>query len=393
MPVRLAPSTAPEPSSSEPALSNSAPSRPQSAARRRLLLAAGAAGAAWLAAPRPSAAQTLHWRVQSAWPSRDLFHEFAQDYARTVGVLSGGRLRIEMLAAGSVVPPFQMADAVHSGILDGALGTAALRFNKHKASALFGTPPSLGWDSHSFLAWFYYGGGEALYRELMNGILQLNVVGWLYFPMPNQPLGWFKKDIVSGDDFRRLRYRTGGLVGELFRALGAEVTLLPGGDVSAAIDRGVLDATDSSNPSTDVLLGLPEVAKVYMMGGQHQPAEAFEILFNKTRFDALPNDLKQVLRQASFAASSDQLWRAYDRFARDFGELGRRGVRIVKVGSKLLDDQLKAWDRVLAALSKERFFASVLDSQKAWVRRTGFYLQANNLDSETQARAYRHHFG
>jgi TRAP-type mannitol/chloroaromatic compound transport system substrate-binding protein len=171
------------------------------------------------------------------------------------------------------------------------------------------------------------------------------------------------------------------------------VTQLPGTDIAAAIDRGVLDATDSNNPSADLQLGLPAVAKVYMMGGHHQPVEAFELLFNKSKFDALPGELKEILRQASFAASSDQLWRAYDRYARDFDEIGRRGVKVVKAGPKVLEDQLRAWDRVLEGLAKERFFARVIASQKAWAKRTGAYLQANNLDSEALARAYRHHFG
>ncbi|MBM3528270.1 MAG: TRAP transporter substrate-binding protein [Alphaproteobacteria bacterium] len=367
--------------------------KPGGTARRRFLGAAAAAGAAAIAAPRVARAQAVHWRVQSAWSSRDIFHEFAQGYATAVGTMSGGRLKIEMLSGGAVVPPFQMAEAVHSGILDGAHGTAALRHNKHKANSLFGTPPSFGWDSHSFLGWFYYGGGEALYKELLNGILRLNVVGWLHFPMPNQPLGWFKKEITRVQDFRGLRYRTGGLVGELFQSLGAQVTLLPGGDVAAAIDRGVLDATDSNNPTADILLGLPGVAKVYVLGGHHQPVEAFEVLFNKSKYDALPGELREILRQASFAASSDNLWRAYDRYARDFQEIGRRGVKVFRAGPQFLDDQLKAWDRVLAALSKEAFFAKVVASQKAWVRRTGAYFQAASLDSEALSRAYKHHFG
>ncbi len=97
--------------------------------------------------------------------------------------------------AGSVVPPLQMADATHAGILDGRHGNATLWYKKHKAYALFGTPPSFGWDSHGFLAWFYYGGGEALYRELTSEIVRANLTGFLYGPLPTQPLGWFKKDI------------------------------------------------------------------------------------------------------------------------------------------------------------------------------------------------------
>jgi TRAP-type mannitol/chloroaromatic compound transport system substrate-binding protein len=370
-------------------------------ARRRFLLAAGTAGAGLLAMPQISRAQGATqgttqgtiWRVQSAWPPRDIFHEFAVDYARRVEAMSGGRLRIDMVAGGSVVPPFQAADAVHAGILDGAHGSAALWYHRHRACALFGTPPPFGWDSQSFVAWFYYGGGEALYQELVNGILRLDLIGFLSFPMPAQPLGWFRKDIRSADDLRGVRTRTAGLSAEVFRALGAAVIMLPGSDVAAAIDRGVLDATESNNPSSDLQLGLPEVSKTNMMGGHHHQAAAFEVVFNKRSFDALPAELKAILRHALLSASSDQLWQAHARYAKDFDEIGKRGVSVVKAGPTLLEDQLKAWDQVIAERSKEPFFAKVIASQKEWVKRTQAYIQTNNLDSVALEKAYKHFFG
>ena len=274
-----------------------------------------------------------------------------------------------------------------------AHGSAALWYNRHKACALFGTPPPFGWDSQSFIAWFYYGGGEALYKELVNGILKLDLIGLLSFPMPAQPLGWFRNAVGSGDDLRGVRTRAAGLSAEVFRALGAAITTLPGSDVAAAIDRGVLDATESNNPSADLQLGLPEVSKTYMMAGHHHQAAAFEIIFNKRKFDALPAELKAILRHAVLSASSDQLWQAHARYAKDFDEIGKRGVSIVKASPKLLEDQLKAWDQVLAERAKEPFFAKVIASQKAWVKRTGPYRQASNLDSDALSQAWRHYFG
>jgi TRAP-type mannitol/chloroaromatic compound transport system substrate-binding protein len=374
-------------------MSAGAARRPAITARRRFLAAAGAAGATALAKPQIAAAQTRHWRVQSAWPARDIFHEFAVDYARSVEEMSGGRLRLDVRSAGSVVPPFQMADAVHAGVLDGAHGTAALRHNKHAACSLFGTPPSFGWDSHSFLAWFYEGGGDQLYKELMNGILKLNVVGFLYFAMPTQPLGWFSKEMRSGADFKGLRYRTFGLAAEVFAKLGATVTPLPGGEIVAVIERGLLDAADSNNPSTDILLGLPDVSKFYIMGGHHRQAAALEIIVNKARFDALPTELRSILRHAASAASSSQLAHAYARYAKDFDDIRKRGVSVVRSSAGLLEDQLRAWDAVIAKHSSDPFFAKVVASQKAWVKLTGAYLHANNLDSAALSSAYKHFFG
>jgi TRAP-type mannitol/chloroaromatic compound transport system substrate-binding protein len=360
-------------------------------ARRQLLLAGGA-GVVALATPQVSRAQTARWRMQSAWAPRETFHEFAVDYAKKVEAMSGGRLKLDVAAGGSVVPPFQMSDAVHSGILDGGCGLAEFRQNRHKASALFGAPPSFGWDSQGFLAWFYYGGGEALYTELL-GILRLNLVGLLCYPMPTQPLGWFRKEIAGAADLGGLRFRASGLAAEVLGALGAIITALPSGDVVAAMGRGVLDATDASSPATDLALGYPDAAKHFLIGSHLRQAAALEIVFNKTKFDALARELKVILRQAAFSASSDQLWSNQARTSKDFDEISKRGVKIARTSPDLLMAELKAWDQVIAEHSKEPFFAKVIASQKAWVKRTVPAVQLINLDSAALRAAYRHFIG
>ncbi len=363
------------------------------ATRRKFLMAAGATAAATVAMPQVSRAQTVTWKYQSTWPTKDIFHEFAADYAKKVNDMTGGRLKLDVLAAGAVVPAFQMADAVHSGVLDGGHGVCAYWYGKHKAYSLFGTPPSWGWDAHGFLAWFYAGGGEALYKELVNTTLKLNLTGFLYYPMPTQPLGWFKKEMKTGDDFKGMKYRTVGLSADVFKELGAAVTILPGGEIVPAMDRGLLDAAEFNNPSSDILLGFPDVSKFFMMGSHHQQAEAFEIIFNKTKFDAQPAEVRAILRNAAFAASSDQLATGYDRYSKDLEEIKKKGVNVIKTSPKLLEDQLKAWDKVIAAQSQEPFFKKVVDSQKAWVKRTSGYLLVNNVDSVELAKAYKHFFG
>jgi TRAP-type mannitol/chloroaromatic compound transport system substrate-binding protein len=361
--------------------------------RRKFLVTAGATGAAAVAMPQVSRAQTVTWKYQSTWPTKDIFHEMAVDYAKKVNDMSGGRLKLDVLAAGAVVPAFQMADAVHSGILDAGHGVCAYWYGKHKAYSLFGTPPSFGWDAHGFLGWFYYGGGEALYKELVNDVLKLNLVGLLYFPMPTQPLGWFKKEIKSGDDFKGMKYRTVGLSADVFKELGASVTILPGGEIVPAMDRGLLDGAEFNNPSSDIILGFPDVAKFYMLGSHHQQMEAFELVFNKAKYDALPAELKAIVRNAAFAASADQLGMAYDRYSKDLEEIRKRGVNVIKTSDTVLTAQLQVWDKVIEEQSKEPFFKKVIDSQKAWVKRTQAYLQVNNLDSNALTTAYKHFFG
>jgi TRAP-type mannitol/chloroaromatic compound transport system substrate-binding protein len=343
--------------------------------------------------PQVSRAQTVNWRIQSAWPARDIFHEFAVDYAKRIAAMASGRLRIDVVAAGSVVPPLQMADAVHAGILDGCHGTASLWYKKHKAYAVFGAPPSFGWDSHSFLGWFYHGGGEALYQELTNEILRVNLTGLLYGPMPTQALGWFKKEVKSSADLKGVRYRASGLSGEMFAALGTSIVNVPGNQVTPFMERDLIDATDSSNPVTDLQLGLPSVAKFYVMGSHHRQVEAFEIVFNKSKYDPLPAELKAIIRHAAFSASSDQSWNALSRYPKDFDEIRKRNVSVVKTAPEIMQQQLKIWDELIAEHSKDSFFAKVVASQKAWVKRTAPFFQLNNLGSEDLAAAYKHFFG
>ena len=211
--------------------------------------------------------------------------------------------------------------------------------------------------------------------------------------MPTQPLGWFKKPVTSPADLKNIKYRTVGLSADLFKEMGAAVTILPGGEIVPAMDRGLLDAAEFNNPSSDILLGFPDVSKVFMMQSHHQQAESFEIIFNKTKFDAQPAEIKAILRNAAFAATADQLATAYDRYSKDLEEIKKRGVQVLRTPDSVLEAQVKAWDAVIANQSKEPFFAKVIASQKAWVKRTSGYLQINNNNSATQEAAYKHFFG
>src|SRR5581483_7012840 len=246
-----------------------------------------------------------------------------------------------------------------------------------------------GWDAHGVLGWYYHGGGEALYRELVNDILKLNVVGLLYFPMPVQPLGWFKKAVGDVGDLKGVSYRGEGLAADMLKVLGLQITSLPSGDIVPVMDRGLLDAAGLNNPSSDLQLGLPEVAKFYLMGSYHRAAGTFEVIFNKGKHDALPAELRAILRHAALAASTDQLGRACARYARDLDEIRKRGINVVRTGEALLQAELEAWDKVIAEHAKEPFFAKVIASQKAWVRRLEPYFKSNNLTSAELAAAYK----
>ena len=361
---------------------------------RRSFLAHGAtaaaAGAATLAMPNVARAQeAVVFKFQSTWPQKDIFHEFAQDFVNRVNEMGGGRLKIELLAAGAVAKALEVHDAVLSGTLDGGHGVTAYWYGKHKAYSLFGTPPAWGWRANQMIGWMKYGGGQALYEEVVQQILGLALVGFLTGPMPTQPLGWFKQEITDVAQLSGLKYRTVGLSADLFKELGAAVTIMGGGEIVPAMDRGLLDAAEFNNPSSDTVLGFADVSKDYMLQSYHQSAECFEVIFNKTKFDSLAPELQAIIRYAVEASSTDMSWKAMDRYSKDLEALRQAGVKVHRTPDSVLQAQLAAWDKVIAAQSADPFFAKVVESQKAWAKR----VVGTQFDMEVDQRmAYDHFF-
>ncbi len=362
---------------------------------RRKFLAATAAsvgGAATVGFPMIARAETVNLRFQSTWPTKDIFHEYALDFAKKVNEMSGGRLKIEVLPAGAVVKAFDMIDAVHKGILDGGHGVAAYWYGKNTAYSLFGTTPAFGMDANQVLSWIEYGGGKTLYDELQHNIMKFDVEGFLYGPMPTQPLGWFKKPVKASSDFKGLKYRTVGLAVDVMKEMGASVVALPGGEIVAGLDRGLIDAAEFNNASSDRALGFPDVSKTLMLQSYHQSAECFEILFNKKKYDALPTEVKSIIRYAVQASSADMSWKAIDRYSTDYMEMqSKQHVKVFQTPKEVLQAELKAWDKVIALKSSENsFFAKVIDSQKKWAARVVKWSEDTIVPA---APAYEHWFG
>jgi TRAP-type mannitol/chloroaromatic compound transport system substrate-binding protein len=340
--------------------------------RRRFLRSASAAavGAGTLAAPAIVQAQTTSLRFQSTWPSKDIFHEYATDFAKKVNDMTGGELKIEVLPAGSVVPAFGLLDAVSKGTLDGGHGVLGYNYGKQNALALWNSGPAFGMDANMLLAWHKYGGGQELLAKLYASIGG-NVVSFLYGPMATQPLGWFKKPITKTDDFKGMKFRTNGLAIDLFTAMGAAVNALPGGEIVPAMDRGLLDGAEFNNATSDRLLGFPDVSKVCMLQSYHQSAETFEITFNKTKYDGLPSKMKAIISHAVEAASADMSWKAIDRYSKDYIELQTKDkVKFYKTPDSILQAQLKLWDDIIEKKSAENaLFKEIAASQKAFAER------------------------
>jgi len=341
--------------------------------RRRFLKnsSAAAVGAAAMAAPMVSKAQTVTMRFQSTWPAKDIFHEYANDFAKKVNDMAGGRLKIEVLPAGAVVPAFQLLEGVAKGTLDGGHGVVAYHYGKNSALALWGSGPSFGMDPNMLLAWHYYGGGKALLDEIYKS-LNIDVVSFLYGPMPTQPFGWFKKPIAKVEDVKGVKFRTVGLAVDMYTDMGAAVNPLPGGEIVPALDRGLIDGAEFNNASSDRLLGFPDVVKNCMLQSFHQSGEQFEILFNKGKYDALPAELKSIIDYSVQAASADMSWKAVQRNSQDYIELKKAGVKFYKTPDAILRAQLASWDKIMAKKGGENpLFKKVLDSQRAFAERAG----------------------
>jgi TRAP-type mannitol/chloroaromatic compound transport system substrate-binding protein len=357
---------------------------------RRNLLRGAAVAAGAMSVPMVSMAQTTTFRFQSTWPAKDIFHEYANDFAKKVNEMASGRLKIEVLPSGSVVPAFQLLDAVAKGTLDGGHGVVAYHYGKNSALALWGSGPAFGMDPNMVLAWHNYGGGEALLEEIYK-TLNIEVTSFLYGPMPTQPLGWFKKPIAKVEDLKGLKFRTVGLAVDVFKELGAAVNPLPGGEIVPALDRGLIDAAEFNNATSDRLLGFPDVVKNCMLQSFHQSGEQFEILFNKAKYNALPAELKKVIDYAVQASSADMSWKAIERNSKDYEELKKSGVKFYKTPDAILRAQLAAWDKVIAAKSAENaLFKKVLDSQRAFAQRAGQWQNDYMIDFKM---AYNHYFG
>src|SRR5947208_7938002 len=361
------------------------------ATRRRFMLAAGVTAATVTAPSVVSAQGPISMRWQSTWPSKDIFHEYALDYAKKVNDMTGGDLKIDVLPAGAVVPAFQLLDAVSKGLLDGGHGVLVYHYGKQTALALWGSGPGYAMDANMLLAWHKYGGGKELLNKLYNSI-GANVVSFPYGPMPTQPLGWYKKPITKPDDFKGLKFRTVGISIDVFQGMGAAVNALPGGEIVAAMDRGLIEAAEFNNASSDRALGFADVSKICMLQSYHQNAEQFEITFNKTKYDALPDKLKAIIANAVEAASQDLQGKAIDRYSQDYVELQTKdNVKFYKTPDAVLRKQLEVYDEVVKKKSAENpLFKEILQSQIKFAERATRWEQDTVVNRKM---VFDHYFG
>ena len=353
-------------------------------------IAGGVATGGMLAAPAVLAQSPIVIKMQTSWNDANIWQEFARDYATRVEEMSGGRLKVDVLPAGAVVAAFQVLDAVNDGLIDAAHSVPVYWYGKNKAASLFGTGPVFGGSATTMLSWFYQGGGQELFNELLQDTMDLDVVGYLGFPMFAQPFGWFKEEVNTVADLQGFKYRTVGLAADLMSKLGMSVAQLPGGEIVPAMERGVIDAFEFNNPSSDKDFGAQDVAKNYYLSSYHQASESFEFLFSRTFLEDLDPDLQAILKYGVEAASTANTAKAMDRYSADLQFLqNEAGVTVHRTSKEILDAQLKAWDELIPELEADPFMKKTLDSQREWVSRVSYYELMNSPD---YGLAYDHYF-
>jgi TRAP-type mannitol/chloroaromatic compound transport system substrate-binding protein len=358
--------------------------------RRKFLRGSAVAGAAVLATPAIADGHGTTLKMQAAWGG-GIFLENAQSFAARVNEMSGGSLTIEVLSVDAVVKTSQMQDAVHRGVLDAAHYVSAYWYGKSKSASLFGTGPCFGWSSQEMLGWIHAGGGQELFDELMAD-LRLNVVSFFNSPMPAQPLGWFQKQITDASQMQGLKYRTVGLAADVMLEMGMSVVQLPGGEIQPALKSGLIDAAEFNNPTSDRDFGMQDVSKHYMLASYHQSQECFEVTINKDKWNALSDEHKAIIRNASMAENSGFYWGNTKRYSDDLIKLQEAdGVAVHRTPESVMQAQLVAWDKVANRIAEDDpFFAKVMESQKTYAKEVMGYLNLNQPDYQL---AYKHYFG
>ena len=359
--------------------------------RRRFLATSAATGATALGFPMIARSQTpITLSFQSTWPLKFIYHEFAVDWCKKASDLTGGRLKIEMLPAGAVVPGLQVVDAVSKGVLDGGHGIPAFWFGKNIAFGLYGAGPDFGMDANQLMGWVEYGGGKELFAEIQRAA-QLNIVSYLGGPVPCEPMGWFKKEIKGPADLKGLKFRTSGLAVEMFTALGMSAVQMAPADIVPALDRGLLDGAEFASATDDRIMGFPDVAKFYLQQSYHMANNFCEVMFNKSKHDALPEDIRAILKYVPHAAHADMAWKSMHRMSQDYIDVQTKDkVKVYRTPKSILNAQLKAWDTVIERHSSANpLFAKVIASQKAWAKRVMYW---HNNVQVSQIDAYAHYF-
>jgi len=317
--------------------------------------------------PAPAAKQL---KFQSTWPASLTLQDNFRFFAERVDKLTGGLVKIEALAAGQVVPAFEILDATHKKVIDGGHGVAYYWVGKNKAATLFSATPAgpFGMDHFDFLGWLYEGGGNDFYDEFYRDILKLSVMGRPIGGSSPQALGWFKRPIKDLKDFKGLKCRQTGIVSEIYQRMGMQTVNMPGGEIVPSAQRGVIDCAEWVGGIEDLRLGLPQVWKYHYTPGMHESNSMLEMIINTDVWKSFTPQQQDAVRAATMETFVRWGIRWQKQNADAIDEMRtKHGTQLLRTPPAILVDFLKTWDIIAAEESaKNPFFKKVYDSQREY---------------------------
>lgn len=359
---------------------------------RGLAAVAATVGMLFSTLASPVQAQTTKLRFQASFPQSSTFFDTFKEWSDRVKLMSGGRLEIEVLPAGTLVPAFEVLDAVHKKVIDGGHTAAAYWVGKNRAATLFGPAPGgpFGFDIMDYQGWLYHGGGFDLYREFYQTVLQRNVEVLPLGTVANQALGWFKRPVTSWEDLKGRKCRETGITAEVYNKSGMAVVNMPGGEIVPAGERGVIECAEWVGPAEDMKLGLHTIWKILHMPATHEPATSLELLFNGDVWKTLSPELKAIVQAATWEATFKNEMLLHKLNGEAIKELKEKHkVQILRTPEDVLKKTLQAWDEIAAAESaKNPFFKKVIDSQRAYAEKVVTARRAVALDYSYGANYY-----
>src|SRR5215467_11526436 len=309
--------------------------------RRKLLKAAGLAAASTaIAAPAiAQSAPTVKWRLTTSFPKTlDTLYGACEMFSKGIADLSENKFQISVYGPGEVVPAFQVFDAVANSTVEMGNSASYYYIGKDLAFA-FGTAVPFGFNTRQMNAWLAYGGGLDLLNELYK---PFGIYGLPFGNTTAQMGGWFRKEIKTIDDLRGLKFRVGGVAGQVLTKLGVVPQQLPPGDIYPALEKGTIDAAEWIGPYDDEKLGFLKVAPYYYYPGWWEGCANGHLFINRAKWAELPKAYQSMMMTAAAAGAAD-LTAKYDAYnARAIRRLVGAGAQLRPFSTEILDAAYKA---------------------------------------------------
>jgi TRAP-type mannitol/chloroaromatic compound transport system substrate-binding protein len=313
-----------------------------------------------------NAQESVRWQVPIAFPSHLVGLSTPVRYlSETLDEVSGGNINLRYYEPGELIPPFEILDAVSEGRYPAGFTWVGYDQGSIPSLPLFAGAP-FGMEPPAYLAWHYFGGGAELLEEIY---AEYNVKPLLCSMIGPEAAGWFAEPLESLDQIDGLRIRFAGIGGRVMENLGASVTMIPGGELYQAMERGTIDATEFSAPAVDRILGMQEIVQNYVLPGWHQTFTTAHLLINQESWDALEPQTRATIDMGCRAATLfgySESEMENPKALRDFEE---EGVNAQVLSDEILGELRRVTNEVQAEIAAEdEMFGRVLESQQAFMK-------------------------